>query len=165
MIWMIQSQILAGARYFSVVHVLQTGCGAHAAFFSVVARGSFIRCKAARTWSWHLPPPQSEVKNEWICTCRPHICLSVWMGTKLPLFLFLFDFIILCILVLPLSTVLEIRDISWKYVVKNLFNIIFCEPYSVWLNRKQLFKVNNIVVVIIVIVIIIVISSTAMGGL
>jgi len=45
---MIQFQILAGARYISIVHILQTGCGAHAAFFSVVARGSFSRCKAAR---------------------------------------------------------------------------------------------------------------------
>jgi len=110
---MIQFQILVGARYISVVHILQTVCGAHAAFFSVVARGSFPSCKAARTWSWHLLPPQSEVKNEWSCTCHPHICLATWMGTKLPLFLFLFDFIILRILVLPLSTALEVRDISW----------------------------------------------------
>ena len=41
------------------------------------------------------------------------ICVfTTWMGTTLPLFHFLFDFIILSILVLPVSSVLEIRDIS-----------------------------------------------------
>jgi hypothetical protein len=47
-------QILAGAKRFSLLQNVETGLGAHPTSYSMGAANSFIRVKAAGTWSWPL---------------------------------------------------------------------------------------------------------------
>jgi len=43
-----------GAGNFTLQHHVQTGSGAHPAFYPVGSRGLFPGGKAARAWSWPL---------------------------------------------------------------------------------------------------------------
>jgi len=47
-------QIRAGARDFSLLQNVQTGCGAHPASYSMGMEGSFLRSEAGGTWGWPL---------------------------------------------------------------------------------------------------------------
>jgi hypothetical protein len=44
----------AGAKYFYLLHNVQTGSGAHSASYPMGTRGCFLSGKAAGAWSWPL---------------------------------------------------------------------------------------------------------------
>jgi hypothetical protein len=68
--WRVGVQILVGQE-FSFLHVIHTGPGVHPTFYTIGNKGSFLRGKAAGTWSW--PPTNAEVKKMWIYTSTPHM--------------------------------------------------------------------------------------------
>jgi hypothetical protein len=45
---------LAGLRDFSLFHSVQTGSGAHPAFYSLNTEDNFLEDKVAGAWSWPL---------------------------------------------------------------------------------------------------------------
>jgi hypothetical protein len=47
---------------FSLHHCVQTGSGPHPASYRMGTRDFFLGGKAARTWSWPLPPSSAEIK-------------------------------------------------------------------------------------------------------
>lgn len=61
---------------FSLLHSLQTSCGAHTTFHLVCNRPSFSGIK----WVWpeadHSPSPDAEVKHVWSCTCTSASIMS-----------------------------------------------------------------------------------------
>jgi hypothetical protein len=48
-------RVPVGSR-FSLLHVVQTGSGAHPASYPMGTRGSFLGGKAAEAWSYNSPP-------------------------------------------------------------------------------------------------------------
>jgi hypothetical protein len=54
---------LVGARYFSVLHTIQIGSGAHPASCTLGTRGCFFGLKQQGHEADHSPPPSAKVKN------------------------------------------------------------------------------------------------------
>jgi hypothetical protein len=61
-------------KEFSLLHVVQTGSGAHPASYKMGNGGSFLRSKSGRGVMLKTPPTSAEVKKLWIYTStRPHV--------------------------------------------------------------------------------------------
>jgi hypothetical protein len=54
-----------------LLHVVQTGFGAHPAPYPMGTRGFFLGSQAAGAEADHSPPTSAEVKNTWIYTSTP----------------------------------------------------------------------------------------------
>jgi hypothetical protein len=52
-----------GVRDFSLFHRVQTGSGAHPAFYTIRTGGCFLGGKTKRVWNNTSPPSSSEVNN------------------------------------------------------------------------------------------------------
>jgi hypothetical protein len=82
---------MSEVELFSLLHVVQTGSGAHPAFYLVGAGGSFPGLKRQWREADHSPPASAEIKKMWICTSSPplrlHGAMLSWLsiGTTLPL--------------------------------------------------------------------------------
>jgi hypothetical protein len=56
---------------FLVLHVVQTGSGAHPASYPMDTGGSFYGVKRAGCEADHSPPTSAEAKKTWVCTAIP----------------------------------------------------------------------------------------------
>jgi hypothetical protein len=70
----------ARVRDFSLLRNVQTGCVAHSAGVTFLAR-----VKRPGSEADHLPPTTVEVKNEWSSTSTPPVCLLGVYRHKFPL--------------------------------------------------------------------------------
>jgi hypothetical protein len=64
-------RVPAGARNFSFHHRVQTGSGAHPAYYAMDTRGSFPGVKLPGREAAHSPPSSAEVKSAWSYTFTP----------------------------------------------------------------------------------------------
>jgi hypothetical protein len=62
------------ARDISLLQNVQTDSGAQPASYSICT-GLFSKCTAGEVLSYHSPPPNAAVKNEWQYT-SPSACVS-----------------------------------------------------------------------------------------
>jgi len=70
----------------SLVHITQTGCGAHLPFYSMGTDVHFRRVRRPGRQAEQVLPSRAEVKNEWTYTSVPPVCAFVaWIGALLPL--------------------------------------------------------------------------------
>jgi len=61
-------------RVFGFSNV-QAGSGAHPALLFCEYRGSLPGVKRPGRDADHLPPYSAKIKNEWLCTSSPHLCV------------------------------------------------------------------------------------------
>jgi hypothetical protein len=63
-------RVLVGSK-FSLLHIVQTGSGAHSASYPMGIGGSFSGIKRHWREADHSPPASAEVKKMWIYTSTP----------------------------------------------------------------------------------------------
>jgi len=69
--WVTGVQYVAGAGSFSLLHCIQTGCGAHLASYPVDTGNSFPGSKALGHETNHSPLTSAQVKNAWNHSSTP----------------------------------------------------------------------------------------------
>jgi hypothetical protein len=63
--------LLLLGQQLSLLHIVQTGSGAHPAFYPMGTTGSFPWVKRQGREAEHSPPANAEVKKTWIYTSTP----------------------------------------------------------------------------------------------
>jgi hypothetical protein len=76
--WTAGVRFLAGARYFSLLHSVQTGSGAHPASYPIGSRGALPGAKRPGREADHSSPTSAEVKDGGAIPPVPYI--SSWRG-------------------------------------------------------------------------------------
>jgi len=79
--------ILGRGRNYSLRHRVQTGSGAHPAFYPKGNRGSFRELKGLGHEGHQLPPSSVEVRNAWRYTSTPADVIMAWCSVKQRIYL------------------------------------------------------------------------------
>jgi hypothetical protein len=76
--WTAGVLIQAVARYFYLLHFVQTGSGAHPASYPMATECCYAGVKRPRRDAGYSPPCIAEVKNTWIYTSTPTYVFMLW---------------------------------------------------------------------------------------